>query len=188
VDARVSELLRLVGLDPADGTKYPHEFSGGQRQRVAVARALASLGPTYLFITHNFAVLQLMAHRIGVMYLGRLVELAPVRRPAPPIYRILLAAVPDNDVVRPAGKPISGDMPNPIDPPAGRSFHPRCPMPTSAAGKIGPACGPPTTVLSHATPFLTGASDGGVIAACQNTATGTWDSPPFAVVERALPW
>jgi ABC transporter len=42
VDARVGELLRLVGLDPADGTKYPHEFSGGQRQRVAIARALAS--------------------------------------------------------------------------------------------------------------------------------------------------
>ena len=41
VTAEVDELLRLVGLDPADGAKYPHEFSGGQRQRIAIARALA---------------------------------------------------------------------------------------------------------------------------------------------------
>ena len=163
VDARVGELLRLVGLDPADGTKYPHEFSGGQRQRVAVARALASqpdfivcdeptsaldvsvqaqilnlmrdlqdqLGLTYLFITHNLAVVRHMAHRIGVMYLGRLVELAPrtslFADPRHPYTRMLLDAVPDIDMVGRARKPISGEMPNPIDPPAGCSFHPRCP-------------------------------------------------------------
>jgi peptide/nickel transport system ATP-binding protein len=163
VDARVGELLRLVGLDPADGTKYPHEFSGGQRQRVAVARALASqpdfivcdeptsgldvsvqaqilnlmrdlqdqLGLTYLFITHNLVVVRHMAHRIGVMYLGRLVELAPrasvFAGPRHPYTRMLLDAVPDIDMVGRARKPISGEMPNPIDPPAGCSFHPRCP-------------------------------------------------------------
>lgn len=163
VDARVGELLRLVGLDPADGTKYPHEFSGGQRQRVAVARALASqpdfivcdeptsaldvsvqaqilnlmrdlqdqLGLTYLFITHNLAVVRHMAHRIGVMYLGRLVELAPrtslFAAPRHPYTRMLLDAIPDIDMVGRARKPISGEMPNPIDPPAGCSFHPRCP-------------------------------------------------------------
>jgi peptide/nickel transport system ATP-binding protein len=163
MDARVGELLRLVGLDPADGTKYPHEFSGGQRQRVAVARALASqpdfivcdeptsaldvsvqaqilnlmrdlqdqLGLTYLFITHNLAVVRHMAHRIGVMYLGRLVEIAPrtslFAGPRHPYTRMLLDAVPDIDMVGRARKPISGEMPNPIDPPAGCSFHPRCP-------------------------------------------------------------
>jgi peptide/nickel transport system ATP-binding protein len=163
VDARVGELLRLVGLDPADGTKYPHEFSGGQRQRVAVARALASqpdfivcdeptsaldvsvqaqilnlmrdlqdqLGLTYLFITHNLAVVRHMAHRIGVMYLGRLVELAPrtslFAGPRHPYTRMLLDAVPDIDMVGRARKPIRGEMPNPIDPPVGCSFHPRCP-------------------------------------------------------------
>ena len=163
VNARVGGLLRLVGLDPADGTKYPHEFSGGQRQRVAVARALASqpdfivcdeptsaldvsvqaqilnlmrdlqdqLGLTYLFITHNLAVVRHMAHRIGVMYLGRLVELAPrtslFAGPRHPYTRMLLDAVPDIDMVGRARKPISGEMPNPIDPPVGCSFHPRCP-------------------------------------------------------------
>jgi peptide/nickel transport system ATP-binding protein len=163
VDARVGELLRLVGLDPVDGTKYPHEFSGGQRQRVAIARALASqpdfivcdeptsaldvsvqaqilnlmrdlqdqLGLTYLFITHNLAVVRHMAHRIGVMYLGRLVELAPrsslFAGPLHPYTRMLLDAVPDIDMVGRARKPISGEIPNPIDPPAGCSFHPRCP-------------------------------------------------------------
>ena len=163
VNARVGGLLRLVGLDPADSTKYPHEFSGGQRQRVAVARALASqpdfivcdeptsaldvsvqaqilnlmrdlqdqLGLTYLFITHNLAVVRHMAHRIGVMYLGRLVELAPrtslFAGPRHPYTRMLLDAVPDIDMVGRPRKPISGEMPNPIDPPAGCSFHPRCP-------------------------------------------------------------
>ena len=43
ITERVGELLRLVGLDQADGSKYPHEFSGGQRQRIAIARALSSL-------------------------------------------------------------------------------------------------------------------------------------------------
>ena len=163
VNARVGGLLRLVGLDPADSTKYPHEFSGGQRQRVAVARALASqpdfivcdeptsaldvsvqaqilnlmrdlqdqLGLTYLFITHNLAVVRHMAHRIGVMYLGRLVELAPrtslFAGPRHPYTRMLLDAVPDIDMVGRARKPIRGEMPNPIDPPVGCSFHPRCP-------------------------------------------------------------
>ena len=42
IEHRVAELLRLVGLDPADGAKYPHEFSGGQRQRICIARALSS--------------------------------------------------------------------------------------------------------------------------------------------------
>jgi peptide/nickel transport system ATP-binding protein len=174
VDARVGELLRLVGLDPADGTKYPHEFSGGQRQRVAVARALASqpdfivcdeptsgldvsvqaqilnlmrdlqdqLGLTYLFITHNLVVVRHMAHRIGVMYLGRLVELAPrasvFAGPRHPYTRMLLDAVPDIDIVGRARKPISGEMPNPIDPPAGCSFHPRCPYANERCRKERP--------------------------------------------------
>ncbi len=119
---QVGELLSLVGLDPADGARYPHEFSGGQRQRIAIARALASkpdfvicdeptsaldvsvqaqilnlmrdlqdqFGLTYLFISHNLAVVRHMANRIGVMYLGRLVEVATsagaVPQPAASLY------------------------------------------------------------------------------------------------------
>jgi peptide/nickel transport system ATP-binding protein len=164
IAAQAEELLRLVGLDPADGRKYPHEFSGGQRQRVAIARALASkpdfivcdeptsaldvsvqaqilnlmrdlqdrFGLTYLFISHNLAVVRHMARRIGVMYLGRLVEVGPTRdlfrAPRHPYTRMLLDAVPDLDMTGRARKPVEGEIPNPIDPPKGCAFHPRCPF------------------------------------------------------------
>jgi oligopeptide/dipeptide ABC transporter ATP-binding protein len=163
VTARAGELLRLVGLDPADARKYPHEFSGGQRQRIAIARALASnpdfivcdeptsaldvsiqaqilnlmrdlqekLGLTYLLITHNLAVVRHMATRVGVMYLGRLVEIAPTAelfaRPRHPYTRMLLDAVPDLAMSGRARTPVGGEVPNPIDPPPGCPFHPRCP-------------------------------------------------------------
>jgi peptide/nickel transport system ATP-binding protein len=161
---QVGELLRLVGLDPADGAKYPHEFSGGQRQRIAIARALASkpefivcdeptsaldvsvqaqilnlmrdlqdrFGLTYLFISHNLAVVRHMATRIGVMYLGRLVEVARARelfaKPKHPYTRMLLDAVPDLDLTGRQRKPVEGEVPNPINPPSGCPFHPRCPF------------------------------------------------------------
>jgi len=163
IEARVGELLRLVGLDPADGRKYPHEFSGGQRQRICIARALSSnpefivcdeptsaldvsvqaqilnlmrdlqdrLGLSYFFISHNLAVVKHMAARIGVMYLGRIVELAPTAElfaaPRHPYSRMLLDAVPDLAMTGRRRKPIEGEIPNPIDPPAGCPFHPRCP-------------------------------------------------------------
>jgi peptide/nickel transport system ATP-binding protein len=163
IEARVGELLRLVGLDPADGYNYPHEFSGGQRQRIAIARALASqpefivcdeptsaldvsvqaqvlnlmrdlqdrLGLTYLLISHNLAVVRHMASRVGVMYLGRIVEIAPAKtlfaKPRHPYTRMLLDAVPQLD---PDGKrrgQVEGEIPNPLNPPKGCPFHPRCP-------------------------------------------------------------
>jgi peptide/nickel transport system ATP-binding protein len=161
---RVSDLLRLVGLDPADARKYPHEFSGGQRQRIAIARALSAtpefivcdeptsaldvsiqaqilnlmrdlqdrFGLTCLFISHNLAVVRHMASRIGVMYLGRLVETAPsselFARPRHPYTRMLLDAVPDLRMTGRPRKMVVGEIPNPISPPPGCAFHPRCPL------------------------------------------------------------
>jgi len=163
IEHRVGELLRLVGLDPADGRKYPHEFSGGQRQRICIARALSSnpefivcdeptsaldvsvqaqilnlmrdlqdrLGLSYFFISHNLAVVKHMAARIGVMYLGRIVELAPsadlFKTPRHPYSRMLIDALPDLAMSGRQRKPIEGEIPNPIKPPAGCAFHPRCP-------------------------------------------------------------
>jgi oligopeptide/dipeptide ABC transporter ATP-binding protein len=164
IRARVDELLEMVGLHPADGRKFPHEFSGGQRQRIAIARAIAahpdfivcdeptsaldvsiqaqilnlmrdlqqSLGLTYLLITHNLAVVRFMATRVGVMYLGRLVEIgetgALFARPRHPYTRMLLDAVPDLTMSGRPRTPVGGEPPNPIDPPPGCPFHPRCPQ------------------------------------------------------------
>jgi peptide/nickel transport system ATP-binding protein len=90
------------------------------------------LGLTYLFISHNLAVVRHMATRIGVMYLGRLVEVAPGRdifqRPRHPYTRMLLDAVPDLAMAGRQRKPVDGEIPNPIAPPRGCTFHPRCPF------------------------------------------------------------
>jgi peptide/nickel transport system ATP-binding protein len=89
-------------------------------------------GLTYLFISHNLAVVRHMATRIGVMYLGRLVEVAPAHdifaRPRHPYTRMLLDAVPDLEMAGRQRKPVEGEIPNPITPPAGCAFHPRCPF------------------------------------------------------------
>ena len=149
IQARVGELLSLVGLHPDDGLKFPHEFSGGQRQRIAIARALASeaefivcdeptsaldvsvqaqilnlmrdlqdkFGLTYLFISHNLAVVRHMASRIGVMYLGRIVEIAEGRElfanPRMPYTKMLLGAVPDLAMSRPPAHSGEGRDPEP---------------------------------------------------------------------------
>ncbi len=73
-----------------------------------------------------------MASRVGVMYLGRLVEVAAAKdlfaTPRHPYTRMLLDAVPDLAHVGRARVPVSGEIPNPIDPPPGCTFHPRCPL------------------------------------------------------------
>jgi peptide/nickel transport system ATP-binding protein len=90
------------------------------------------LGLTYLLITHNLAVVRFMASRVGVMYLGRLIEIGETEalfaRPRHPYTQMLLDAVPDLAMSGRARSPIGGEPPNPIDPPPGCPFHPRCPQ------------------------------------------------------------
>jgi peptide/nickel transport system ATP-binding protein len=103
----------------------------------------AQLGLTYLFISHNLAVVSHVADRIGVMYLGRLVELADAKelfaRPRHPYTRMLLDAVPDLEMSGRQRTPVAGEVPNPLAPPPGCAFHPRCPHANGRCRREKPA-------------------------------------------------
>jgi oligopeptide transport system ATP-binding protein len=176
-DARVTELLRLCGLDPRFADRYPHEMSGGQRQRVGIARALSvrpefiicdeaisaldvsiqaqiinlledlrdQFGLTYLFIAHDLSVVRHLCHRVAVMYLGKIVELADCdelySNPLHPYTQALLGAVPvpDPDMEKArAYRIVKGEVPSPMNPPKGCVFHPRCPLAIDSCAKDVP--------------------------------------------------
>ncbi|MEP9350529.1 oligopeptide/dipeptide ABC transporter ATP-binding protein [Xanthobacter sp. KR7-225] len=90
------------------------------------------LGLTFLLISHNLAVVAHMADRLGVMYLGRLVEQGDagqiLERPLHPYTRALLDTVPDPHAPRRGRARLSGEVPSPLAPPSGCAFHPRCPL------------------------------------------------------------
>ncbi|HZZ91647.1 MAG TPA: oligopeptide/dipeptide ABC transporter ATP-binding protein [Usitatibacter sp.] len=89
-------------------------------------------GLTFLFISHNLAVVSHISTSVGVMYLGRIAEIAPTRllfeRPLHPYTRMLESAIPDISMSGKSRTPVAGEVPNPLDPPAGCTFHPRCPF------------------------------------------------------------
>jgi len=87
---------------------------------------------TYLLISHDLGVVEHLSDRVVIMYLGRVVESAPVEAlfegPLHPYTRALLAEVPRLEVRRARFEPIRGEIPSPLDPPSGCHFHPRCPL------------------------------------------------------------
>ncbi|MCA3415424.1 MAG: ATP-binding cassette domain-containing protein [Roseomonas sp.] len=104
-----------------------------QAQILNLMKELQSrMGLTYLFISHNLAVVRQVSDQIGVMYLGRIAELAPAeslfRRPRHPYTRALMEAIPDLDMTGRTRIPVGGEVPSPINPPTGCAFHPRCPL------------------------------------------------------------
>lgn len=163
VDAKIMELLQLVGLDSYHLSRYPHELSGGQKQRIGIARALAlepqiiicdeavsaldvsvqaqvlnllqelkeKLGLTYFFISHNLNVVYQVSDRVGVMYLGKMVEIANYdqlyEKRYHPYTEALLSAIPQVDQEEQKERiHLEGEVPSPYDPPSGCHFHTRC--------------------------------------------------------------
>ncbi len=152
---RVVALLRRVGLEPEQASRYPHEFSGGQRQRICIARALAlnpklmiadeavsaldvsiqaqiinlmmdlqaEFGLSYLFISHDLAVVERISHRVAVMYLGEIVEMGPRRAvfedPRHSYTKKLMSAVPiaDPSKRRTELRLITDEIPSPLQEP-----------------------------------------------------------------------
>ncbi len=99
-------------------------------------------GLTYLFISHNLAVVSHISTRVGVMYLGRIVEIADTRtlfaRPLHPYTQMLQSAIPDITMSGKARTPVAGEVPNPLDPPSGCAFNPRCPYAREKCREVRP--------------------------------------------------
>jgi oligopeptide/dipeptide ABC transporter ATP-binding protein len=102
-------------------------------------------GLTYLFVAHDLSVVRHVSDKIAVMYLGKIVELAPAeelyKKPIMPYTEALLAAIPIPDPKRNRERErivLEGEPPNPIDPPSGCRFHPRCPHATDICKRVEP--------------------------------------------------
>jgi oligopeptide/dipeptide ABC transporter ATP-binding protein len=101
------------------------------------------LGLTYMFISHDLSVVECISHRVAVMYLGKIIELAETeelyKKPLHPYSQALLASIPVPDPTKRKGRaPLLGEVPSPINPPLGCRFHPRCPLATDACSREEP--------------------------------------------------
>ncbi len=99
-------------------------------------------GLSYLFISHDLAVVRHMAHTVGVMYLGKLCETAPVEllvdAPRHPYTQMLLSTIPDIEMTGIERQVNTGEIPNPIEPPVGCAFNPRCPLAQAICREAAP--------------------------------------------------
>jgi oligopeptide/dipeptide ABC transporter ATP-binding protein len=127
---------------------------------------------TLLFVSHDLKVVQHVAHRVAVMYLGRIVETAPkaaiFASPRHPYTQALLAAVPDLHAAlvgaaRPRKSLLTGEVPSPLAPPTGCVFHPRCPLAAQLVGADRARC-------EHETPALRSSEGQGYSVACHHAA------------------
>ncbi len=164
-NARVTKLLKQVGLNAEHASRFAHELSGGQRQRIGIARALAvepqfivcdepisaldvsiqaqivnlliklqqDMGLTYLFISHDLSMVKHISDRIGVMYLGAMIEMGETaelyKNPLHPYTKALISSIPVPSVkAEDKGERIklTGEVPSPINPPEGCKFVKRC--------------------------------------------------------------
>lgn len=202
IEAKIVDLLHVVGLSPDAIDRYPRHFSGGQRQRLGIARALAveptfivadepvsavdvsiqaqilnlllelkeRLGLTLLFIAHDLSVVQYISTRVGVMYLGKVVEIAPRKTlfsaPRHPYTQGLLMAAPQADPEHQTTQvAIEGEPPSPLNPPSGCHFHTRCYLASELCGVEAP-------VLEHI--------GGGHWVSCHHHAQAVWPLPAAA--------
>ena len=136
-ESKILQLLEAVGMNADHASRYPHEFSGGQRQRIGIARALAA-EPEFIICdepisAHDLSMVRHISDRIGVMYLGSIVETAEsdelYENPAHPYTQALLSSVPvpDPKLNRQTERIyLEGDIPTPLNPPSGCKFRTRC--------------------------------------------------------------